>query len=126
MSERGASLYQLYKHTNSLISGGGRIDHHTRGALPALQARVERQDLIIQTLLMILLEKKVIHEDEFQEWVIYVDELDGTRDGRLREDTTPVSCPACGRNSLRTSSRCVYCGHELEPEFLIRRPDAKG
>lgn len=84
---------------------------------------IERQNLMIQTLLMILLEKQVIQEEEFREWLIYVDELDGVRDGRVREDKTPVACPKCHRNSPRTATKCIFCGHEFEVEFLARRPD---
>lgn len=119
----GAAAARAYGQANAVLSSAGRIDHQARGTLDSLQGRIDRQDLIIQTLLMILLEKKVIHEDEFKEWMLYVDELDGTRDGRLREDKTPVVCPGCGRNSPRSAPNCVYCGHEFEPEFLLRRPE---
>ncbi len=88
----------------------------------SLEARLDKQTLLLQTLLMILLEKKVIFEDEFKEWMDYVDELDGKRDGKLQEDKTPRSCPSCGRNSARHQAKCQYCGHELPVDFLHHRP----
>lgn len=84
----------------------------------SLEDRLEKQNLLIQTLLMILLEKKVIHEDEFKEWMIYVDELDGKRDGKLRENKSPVICPKCKRNNPPNRTACQYCGIEFPPEFL--------
>jgi hypothetical protein len=86
--------------------------------LSSLEVRLEQQNLLIQTLLMLLLEKKVIHEDEFKEWMIYVDELDGVRDGRVKAQQGPITCPSCKRNNPRTAVRCQYCGNEFPPEFL--------
>jgi len=96
---------------------------HPSSDVVGLRIRLERQSLLIQTLLMILLEKKVVDEAEFREWLDYVDELDGAKDGRLKEDRSPVACPACKRNNPRQASRCQYCGHELTPDFLQHRPD---
>lgn len=91
--------------------------------LEQLEARVERQNLLIQTLLMLLLEKKVIGEEEFRKWLIYVDELDGKRDGRLKADNTPQECPKCHRKNQHKASQCMYCGEEFaQPEFLDRKP----
>jgi hypothetical protein len=121
-----AAASHAYHAANNALAKTTRVDPQARGSIDTLQLRVERQDMIIQTLLMILLEKKVIHEDEFKEWMVYVDELDGARDGRLKEDKSPVVCPGCGRNSPRMAPKCVYCGHLFEPTFLVRAPEAKG
>jgi hypothetical protein len=86
-----------------------------------LQMRVERQSLLLQTLLMILLEKKVIHDDEFREWMTYVDELDGSRDGRLREDRSPRPCPQCNRRNKAAATNCQYCGAAIESEYLMHQ-----
>jgi len=91
-----------------------------------LQARLDRTTLLLQTLMMILIEKKVVHEDELREWVKYVDELDGTADGRLREDKSPVACPKCSRKNPRTAATCQYCGTALEQDILFRRPEGPG
>ena len=88
-----------------------------------LQARLDRATLLLQSLLMILMEKKVIHEDELREWVRYVDEFDGSVDGRLKEDKSPVACPKCSRKNPRTAATCQYCGVALEQDILFRRPE---
>lgn len=89
-----------------------------------LQARLDRTTLILQTLMMILMEKKVVHEDELREWVKYVDELDGCLDGRLREDKSPIACPKCARKNPRATPTCQYCGTALEQDILFRRPES--
>jgi hypothetical protein len=89
----------------------------------ALLAQVERQNLVLQTLIMILLEKKVVHEDELNEWLAYVDELDGARDGRLRDVRTPLVCPKCKRTNARTAVRCQWCNEDLPVDFLVKRPE---
>lgn len=93
------------------------------GALEEMQHRLDRQYLLIQTLLMILIEKKVIHEDEFVEWMDYVDELDGSKDGRLKETKTPQQCPKCKRRSPATATKCIYCAEDFPTQFLVQRPE---
>ena len=88
-----------------------------------MEGVVDRQNLLIQTLLMILLEKQVIYEDEFREWMEYVDELDGKRDGKVEMADQPTVCPGCGRNSAPGRTKCIWCQHELPREFLVRRPE---
>jgi hypothetical protein len=97
------------------------VDQSARTRNEELELRLERANLVLQTLLMILLEKQIIHEDEFREWMLYVDDLDGARDGRVREDNTPQNCPSCGRNSPHSAVKCVYCGEGFQVEFLARR-----
>jgi len=116
-----AAAYRAYDNISS--HAGSSVDAHTRSTVQELESRVEKQNLLIQTLLMILLEKKVLHEDEFKEWMLYVDELDGVRDGRIRADKTPVACPKCRRNNSAGAVKCQYCGEEIDPEFLVRRGD---
>jgi hypothetical protein len=113
-----------YQSANRVITSAGasNADLGARSEVEQLKGRIERQNLLIQTMLMILLEKKVLHEDEFKEWLNYVDELDGVRDGKLREDKKPLACSQCGRNSPKGSAKCIYCGTEFETDFLYQRP----
>lgn len=86
-----------------------------------LQNMIGRQQLIIQSLLMLLLEKQVIDKDELAKWVEYVDQLDGKADGKLNADKSPVQCPKCGRTSPATVQRCLYCNAVLGDGILDRR-----
>ncbi len=105
------------------LSGGGAPISRSSATgsdstIPQLQDRVERLNLVVQTLLALLLEKKVIGEEEFQQWLDYVDELDGVKDGKLREDKRPIPCPSCQRNSPSHARKCSYCGAPLNPKPL--------
>lgn len=86
-----------------------------------LKMRIDQQNLCIQTLLVLLLEKGIIREDEFNGWARRMDEIDGVRDGRLSADTAPVRCPGCGYESSHDATECSECGQELEPR-LVQRP----
>ncbi len=86
--------------------------------IETLQAQLEQQNLILQTMLVLLLEKKVISEDEFNEWATKVDELDGVRDGRLSGEKSPIRCPDCGHENLRGAAKCVNCGVDLDLHLI--------
>jgi hypothetical protein len=117
-----AAAYHSATRLTATQQSGSTQDLGARSEVEALRQKVERQALLIQTLLMILLEKKVLHEEEFKEWLDYVDQLDGTRDGKLKEDRSPQACSNCGRNSPRNAPKCLYCGHAFETDFLYYRP----
>ncbi|MBI3736192.1 hypothetical protein HY256_06735, partial [Candidatus Sumerlaeota bacterium] len=89
-----------------------------RQAVDELAVRVERQNLLLQTLLRLLLEKGVIHEDEFKKWISYVDALDGKTDGKLQKEKGIKNCPACGRVSQADAAKCQYCGADYPVEFI--------
>ncbi len=123
LGTKDAHPYSVSQHSRSgAPSATGSQPSVSHSGIDDLTHRLEKQSLMIQTLLMILLEKNVIQESEFKEWMVYVDELDGKRDGRLREDRSPVKCPSCGRNSPRAKSNCQYCGQEFPQEFLQHLP----
>lgn len=90
--------------------------------IESLQRRLDQQNLVIQTLLTLLLDKGVIQEDEFREWVKRMDRLDGARDGKLAEDKTKVACPSCGKSNLKAAAECKHCGVALDPDLVPPRP----
>lgn len=112
-----------YHSTRELLRPTHDKTSAPRGEVADLQARLERQQLLVQTLLMILLEKKVIHDDEYKEWLDYVDGLDGVKDGKLREDRRPVDCPNCQRKNPPRANHCQYCGTRLDSDYLMHRPE---
>lgn len=85
-----------------------------------LESMVQRQNLIIQALLTVMIEKGQFTEDEFRQCMDAVDMLDGAADGKLKEDNSPVSCPGCNRINKRTAKQCQYCGQVFETNVLRR------
>jgi len=83
-----------------------------------LKERIERQNLIIQTLIVMLLDKGVITEDDFRETARRVDMCDGERDGRLSEDKSLAPCPDCRGLNPNTATKCAHCGAALDPELI--------
>ena len=102
------------------------VDTQVRSTTQDLQIKIERQNLIIQTLLTVLMEKKIFDEDEFREWMNYVDGLDGRVDGKLAESQAPKACPKCKRINKPTAPRCQYCDYPLASDFLARPEDQRG
>lgn len=94
------------------------ISPESRHAILDLQHKVERQHLFIQTLLRLLIEKGIVQESEFREWLSFVDGFDGLLDGKLKPDAAPKSCPSCGRKSPATYPRCQYCSTDFPLDVL--------
>lgn len=119
-------LMSMHSHLGAMASDGpvvvgGAATPSTQRPNEELQRRIDRLELIVETMMILLLEKKMIHEDEFRQWRKYVDELDGNADGRVREIRAPQACPACRRNSAPEAQRCQYCGAALNPEILLSK-----
>lgn len=103
-----------------VVSGSGKptTSPDSRHAISELQHKVERQHLFIQTLLRLLMEKGLIQENEFREWLTFVDGFDGHVDGKLKPDTAPQLCSSCARKSPASYPRCQYCGAEFAMAVL--------
>jgi hypothetical protein len=95
------------RHTSRDSGSAGKQGKIT---LDKLVNCVEHQNLVIQALLMLLREKKVISDEEILQWVNYVDDLDGSRDGALHNRDEPLTCPECKRKNKRDAVKCQYCG----------------
>ena len=94
-----------------------------RTEVRALRAKVEQQNLIMQTLLRLLIKKGAFDKEEFSKWMIYVDELDGTRDGKLRKEKGIKNCAMCNRVNPIHAAKCLYCGVTFEEtKFLTHEP----
>lgn len=83
-----------------------------------LQLRVERLHLMIQTMSRLLIAKGIMEEQELNEWMRYVDSLDGKVDGKLRPGRQPTACPQCKRMNPPTAGKCQYCGAEMPSSFI--------
>ncbi|MCC5877996.1 MAG: hypothetical protein JJU11_17395 [Candidatus Sumerlaeia bacterium] len=83
-----------------------------------LRSECARLHMQVQTLARLLIAKGVMEEAELDEWMSYVDSLDGVADGRLRVTRAPKMCPSCNRANGPTAASCQWCGHELPMPFL--------
>lgn len=99
--------------------GSGSGSDNWRSAFDELNGRVEEQNLLLQTLLRLLLEKKVVTRDEFRQWMNYVDELDGKRNGRLSRERGVKLCPGCKRKNKVNAFKCLYCDAEFANENFL-------
>lgn len=114
---------KLYASVHESFAGTSKIkSSNQQSQIIELEDLVHRQHLMLQTLLLLLMEKKVIEEDEFKQWLEYVDGLDGRADGKASPKHEARQCPACGRMSSPNSVKCTYCSTPLERDFIIRRP----
>jgi hypothetical protein len=109
----------------SLPKPGGVQRHSPRGVSEvtisdylALEERVDRQALLIQALVRLLLKKGAVTADEMKEWMEHVDMLDGAHDGKFRPAVGAVRCPSCDRVSRSSALKCQYCGAELPAQKL--------
>ncbi len=83
-----------------------------------LQRQIDRQSLMIQTLCRLLIAKNIVQEEELDQWMQYVDSLDGHVDGKLRPAKSPRICDSCNRANPYNAAKCQYCGTEFKAEFL--------
>ena len=91
--------------------------------LDAARQRIARQELLIQTLIAMLLEKGVCTREEFLDLAEEVDMLDGRLDGKLAESTDGNVCSKCGTRNTADKKSCMWCGTELDSDGgVIRHP----
>lgn len=87
--------------------------------LQEMQKRLERMNLMLQTLSRLLVAKGIVAETELNEWMAYVDSSDGKTDGRLKEITAPRTCLKCRRISPPTAPACQYCSEPFSTVFHV-------
>ncbi len=83
------------------------------GQIAELEHRIAQLNLQVQTLARLLVAKGTVTEQELNEWMDFVDEMDGRRDGKLDRTPGPKNCPGCGRMNPTKAVRCLYCDGEL-------------
>jgi hypothetical protein len=89
----------------------------TAKKLDHLQRRVDRAELLLESLYRLVSEKNVVTADEFRLMVARVDLEDGIEDGRIGPDRNrrAPKCPECSRAINRKRTHCVFCGAEVKP-----------
>lgn len=115
------------------INGFARIERETtrnaveaeaaarraEGALERLEDQIQRQALIIRSLLEACTRKDVFSEQEFRELVNEIDLSDGKADGKYKPQPGPRRCPKCGKINGRSAVSCMYCSEDLPDRALV-------
>jgi len=103
-----------YRQRNDIEDIKDQLEHQPNPAITILplQKRVDRLELVIQTLAEILIAKKVCTQAEIDVLMLQIDLRDGLEDGQVSQELRAHAphCNHCNRfiNPRRTT--CVYCG----------------
>lgn len=88
-------------------------------ATERMRDAIERQALVIQTLLTFCERKGLFSEQEFRELMNEIDLQDGFLDGKLKPQQGPQTCAECGKISGRHAVNCMYCGAQFDARPLM-------
>jgi hypothetical protein len=110
----GASL-----SAQNAASDASSAARRAENAMARMEDALDRQALIIRTLLTACEKKGLFNEAEFRELVNEVDLSDGRLDGKYKPQQGPVGCPSCGKTNGKRAVTCMYCGVPLEQRDLI-------
>ena len=113
-------MYTGYARVNQIVSDfSTRKSETNQSQLEILENQLGRQNLLIQTLLVLLLEKGLFEEEEFLELLDEIDALDGKKDGAFTPKSTPKKCRSCGKTNSSRKRKCMWCGADLVLDDVI-------
>lgn len=85
-----------------------------------LQDQLERQALIMRSLLTACEKAGIFTEDQFRELVTEIDLSDGRLDGKYKpQQQGPMICAGCGKPNGKRAMKCMYCGAVLEQRDIL-------
>lgn len=103
MTQGSTDNYQrlFTEHTN----------HRTnlRAKVRDLEARVDKLELVCESLWGIVKECQKLSEADLMERMTQIDLTDGTFDQKKKK-TSSVKCARCGRMNSKRHTKCMYCG----------------
>jgi hypothetical protein len=111
-----------YLHASRAATSATQAEGSARRAefaLARLEDQLERQALIIRSLLEVCARKKVFDEPEFRELVNEIDLSDGRLDGKYKPQAAPIECVECGKINGKRAVTCMYCGEDLPGRDLM-------
>jgi len=88
-------------------------------ALARLEDALDRQALVIRTLLTACEKAGMFNESTFRELMNDVDLSDGRLDGKFKPQAGPRECHACGKTNGKRAVTCMYCGVPLEGREIV-------
>jgi hypothetical protein len=116
------SEYKQRDDINSLRAAAGAVAgtaSSTSRKVDALRQRIDRQELLLETMYRALIGRNVVTEEEFKDLVAQVDLEDGFEDGKIGADRVARApkCPNCEKPVSRKRPHCVYCNAELPADL---------
>ena len=104
-----------YSHAAaSSASEANSAARRAENAMARLEDALDRQALIIRSLLTACEKAGIFNEDQFRALVTEVDLSDGRLDGKYKPQQGPRECPQCGKTNGKCAVKCMYCGEVLE------------
>ena len=92
-----------------LFSEHSKSETGTKSRIWDLEARVDKLELVCESLWEIIKEEKKFDETDLIERMTQIDLQDGTFDGQKKK-TSSIECPKCGRMNSKRHNKCMYCG----------------
>jgi hypothetical protein len=114
-------VHNYYDHSaarNAAIDAGSAANR-AENALAHLQDALDRQALVIRTLLTACEKAGLYTEQQFRELLDEVDLSDGRLDGKFKPQPAPRECPSCSKVNSKRAVSCMYCGAILERREIV-------
>jgi len=92
-----------------LFTEHSKSETGTKSRIRDLEARVDKLELVCESLWEFIKKDKNINETDLIEQMTQIDLQDGRFDGK-KSKTSSIECPKCHRMNSKRHSRCMYCG----------------
>ena len=99
----------MYTESTDNHSGPKKLDPNEKKKLRDLEHRVNKLELVCESLWEFIKEDKNLTETDLIERISQIDLKDGKFDGKKRKESA-VKCSGCGRMNSKQQKRCIYCG----------------
>lgn len=92
-----------------LFTEHSKSETDTNSRIRDLEARVDKLELVCESLWEIISKEKNLNETDLIERMTSIDLQDGRFDGKKKK-TSSIECTKCGRMNSKRHSKCMYCG----------------
>ncbi|MFI4912526.1 MAG: hypothetical protein ACIAQZ_12745 [Sedimentisphaeraceae bacterium JB056] len=89
----------------------------TKESIKRLAKKLDKVLLINEAMWEILRDEHGYTDEKLKKKIREVDLRDGVEDGK-NQPREALTCPSCGRNSLRRNRNCMYCGTEINTSLF--------
>ncbi|MBX3475037.1 MAG: hypothetical protein KF754_11690 [Planctomycetes bacterium] len=115
----GAYMRAAERESSRNATAAESAANRAESALMRMEDTIQRQALIIRSLLEVCARKQLFDEKEFRDIVNEIDLSDGRLDGKYKPAAGPRNCPECGKINGKSAITCMYCSAHLPDRELI-------